>query len=79
MNLDYYRLYFLTAENQIFRFVELDCESDQMAADQAAKLLHAHPIEIWRRGRRVRRLDPSTDPQQEPASRALRKHRRQNG
>jgi hypothetical protein len=59
MDLKYYRFYFLTPQNQIFRFVEADCRDDTAAKSEAEKLLAEDVIEIWHQGRKVGRLDPA--------------------
>ena len=58
MSTNHYRLYFLTPQNQIYRFIELECASDDEAAQEAARLLQSDPIEIWHRARLIRRLEP---------------------
>ena len=59
VNLKYYRVYFLTSHDQIFRFIELDCKDDATAKEEAARLLGSDTIEVWHQGRKVCRLEPS--------------------
>jgi hypothetical protein len=57
-----YRAYFLNAGGHIVRAVELACDTDEDAAEEARRLVNAQPIELWERARMVARFDPSQKP-----------------
>ena len=48
-----YRLYLLGDDGHIVRAVELDCEHDGQAIDQAERHADGRPMELWERARQV--------------------------
>lgn len=56
-----YRLYALSG-GRIVRVVELDCDDDDSAIQTASARAHAQPMELWQRGRFIKRF-----PVDEPA------------
>jgi hypothetical protein len=57
-----YRAYFLNAGGHIVRAVELACETDEDAAQEARRLLNGQAIELWERARMIARFDPAQKP-----------------
>jgi hypothetical protein len=62
---DEYRVFFLDDEGKYVRFVGLTGDNDVDVIAQARRLRHKGPLEIWRHGHFVAKLDglpPSTQP-----------------
>ncbi|MFC3691726.1 hypothetical protein [Chenggangzhangella methanolivorans] len=54
--MSYYRLYFLSPDNRISRFVELFHDSDQQALDDARGHVGGEAMELWNQERFVARI-----------------------
>ena len=57
-----YRAYFLNTGGHIVRAVELACDTDEDASQEALQLLNGQAIELWERARMVARFDPAPKP-----------------
>ena len=56
-----YRLLILDAANKVSRTLTFACETEQQALDRAARLRHAHAVELWRDGKMLRRFESHGD------------------
>lgn len=54
-----YRLYLLDASERIIRSQIVTVETDADAGDEAVRLGHPHPIEIWEGARKVALIPPA--------------------
>lgn len=52
-----YRLYFLDHAGHIRHALELECESDDGAVDQAAERADGSAMELWQRDRVIRKFE----------------------
>jgi hypothetical protein len=50
-----YTAFVLTFEGQIIRRVQLRCETDDQAKEQAKQLVDIDPVELWQGARRIAR------------------------
>lgn len=50
-----YRAYILDREGHIIRPVELFCENDDAAKEDARKLVDGHDVELWQLDRKIAR------------------------
>jgi hypothetical protein len=55
-----YRLHFLQPDNSVGSTTAFDCDSDEEALAQVARIFYLHPMELWQGTRLVRRIDRST-------------------
>ena len=53
-----YRLYLLDPDGHVARSIELQLETDEQALDAASGHQHAHGMELWQLGRRIRTFKP---------------------
>lgn len=53
-----FRVYFLNAWDHIRAATDLECQSEDEAVAQAAKLAQTQPLELWLGGRRISRYPP---------------------
>jgi hypothetical protein len=55
-----YRVYFLNFDGRIVRALELACDTDEEAVEQARILADGQPVELWDRARLMGRFEPQT-------------------
>ena len=51
--MDHYRAYIMGHDGHILRPVELVCENDEAAKEQARKLVDGHDVELWQLDRKI--------------------------
>jgi hypothetical protein len=51
--MQHYRAYIMGDDGHILRPVELHCENDEDAAENARKLVDGHDVELWQLDRAV--------------------------
>jgi hypothetical protein len=51
-----YRVYVLNPDNSFKSVRTMSCDSDDIAIDEATKLLDGHDLELWDQGRKVATL-----------------------
>ena len=54
--MQHYRLYFLDCSGQILSALDLQCENDEQAREQALQLVDRHGVELWQGERFVERF-----------------------
>ena len=48
-----YRVYLIDSDGHIQQRIDLQCEDDERAKEQAKKLVDGHDVELWQLNRRV--------------------------
>jgi hypothetical protein len=48
-----YRAYLLKADGHIWQRIDLVCENDAVAKEQAKQLIDGHDVELWQFDRRI--------------------------
>lgn len=48
-----YRAYLMGADGHIQSRVDLTCEDEEAAKEQAKQLADGHDVELWQRGRKI--------------------------
>ena len=51
--MQHYRAYIMGQDGQILSPVDLVCENDEDAKEQARKLVDGHDVELWQRDRKI--------------------------
>ena len=54
--MQHYRAYFLDDSSRIFSVVDLHCDNDEQAREQALELVERHEVELWQGERFVARF-----------------------
>jgi hypothetical protein len=52
-----YRVYVVGGDGHFQRSIPLDCASDEIAKQEAEKLVDGHDVELWQRDRKIARLE----------------------
>ena len=60
-NIKHYRAFQIDPDGQVFGCINLVCDDDEEAKREAAALVLAHRIELWRLGQRIARFDAQQD------------------
>ena len=48
-----YRVYFKDSDGHIIRRIDLTCQDDEIAKQQAQKLVDGHDVELWQLHRKI--------------------------
>lgn len=48
-----YRAYFIDLDGHIVRRIDILCDDDEAAKEQAQKLVDSHDVELWQLNRRI--------------------------
>ena len=57
----HYRAFQIDPDGQVFGCINLVCDDDEQAKREAAALVLAHRIELWRLDRRIAKFDAPQD------------------
>jgi hypothetical protein len=49
----HYRAYLIGSDGHFVKSVELNCENDKAATEDAAQLVDGHDVELWQEARKV--------------------------